>query len=421
MDWFRTLVMAGVCVAALSPGALFAQTPQQAPQQSEITLLNGRRLCPNGVDLNTIPAAALAGVEVLKDGYGAPPGLRRPMAELQKEAQAGNVAAMLAIGGKYRGGIDTPRNDGKAAEWFIRAKDAGSVAAMNELAAMYVWGEGVAKDVRLGRQYRDRVYELSSDGQYGDLPAWTFGHSGPATIYAEGPRMPFIRLGAYLLDGPDPAPIIAAAEAGNLDAMQVLAQIYVAGEYYWGLPSSEAESTRWAMRCADAGRIDCLSHMAFWKQRGFNFQGAKDPHGAIALYIRMAEMGSVDAMDEIARVYAYGDHEGVGNNPAEAERWIVRAMEAGSKEARENLGNWKLEGRVPLDPAGGFKILSDIAGDDMSDIRLVRNILAAYDKGAGDPADPRLPGWRAVIARLDADRAARTAKWEADCKAAKPN
>jgi TPR repeat protein len=405
MGQLRAILGLSICVLALAPAA-FAQTPRQAPDS-----------CPS----NQLPLEVLANVEVLKDDYNDVPGADRPIADLSAEAGRGDPAAMLAIGEKHREGIGIPRDDRLAAEWFNRAMNAGSVLAMDRLALMYVSGQGVPKDVVLGRRYRDAVYDLSSEGKAGDLPAYYFAHSGPATLYFASDRRPFIKPALYILDGPDPAPILAAAEAGNLDAMAVLANIYVYGQRYWGFDASETEARRWATRCADAGHFDCLSQLAFWKERGFRYEGPTDPQGALALYLRMADMGSAGAMERAAWFYVYGP--GIAKNPAEAERWLTQAIGKGSIQALRTLADWKFEGRVKRDPAGAYALYVRLLDADPEgsnrNLFLVRRMLELTDAGYG-AQDTRLPDWRAQIAAEDARRAAEQARIAAEC-AAKPN
>lgn len=81
-----------------------------------------------------------------------------------KAAEAGSISAMAELGKMYRssdnGQYGIEKDIKKAVEWFTKAIDkGGSITAYNELADMYMKGEGVEKNLNKARE----LYEISAE------------------------------------------------------------------------------------------------------------------------------------------------------------------------------------------------------------------------------------------------------------------
>jgi TPR repeat protein len=86
----------------------------------------------------------------------------RYVEELNRLAQAGDVACMTTLGKVLRDGVITPRKLGEAIGWYQKASDAGDPVSQFELASLYDNGFGVPKDHALAAQW----YEKSAKQGY---------------------------------------------------------------------------------------------------------------------------------------------------------------------------------------------------------------------------------------------------------------
>ena len=71
------------------------------------------------------------------------PVVRLPIADLQKQAQAGDPAAQNELGLRYRLGTDVEKDPAKAIPWFLKAARQGYAKAYFNLGAAYYNGDGV--------------------------------------------------------------------------------------------------------------------------------------------------------------------------------------------------------------------------------------------------------------------------------------
>jgi uncharacterized protein len=80
-----------------------------------------------------------------------------------RAADAGNVQAMLSLGGLYLVGSDAaPQNDQDAARWFQKAAGLKNPSAMYNLAGLYEEGRGVARDAGKARQLYQEAAALGN-------------------------------------------------------------------------------------------------------------------------------------------------------------------------------------------------------------------------------------------------------------------
>lgn len=156
------------------------------------------------------------------------------------------------------------------------------------------------------------------------------------------------------------------AEAGDAEAAQLLAEIYVEGkqvrqDYY--------EAAYWYRKAADKGIVKAQYNLAELYDIG---QGiARDQHQAASWYLKAAEQGDVNAQYTLAGMYGVG--RAVALDPKEALKWYHRAAEQGDELARYNLAERYERGR-------------DVIQDDVEAYKW--HSLAA-DKGLADAAQGR--------------------------------
>lgn len=102
-----------------------------------------RRLADEG------DSTAMANVGTMYElgGEGVPKDLRQAAQWHLKAAEAGNPAAMQTIGLDYMVANGVPLDYAKAAEWLQRAAEAGQPMAMGAIGVLYAYGRGVPKNL----------------------------------------------------------------------------------------------------------------------------------------------------------------------------------------------------------------------------------------------------------------------------------
>ena len=79
---------------------------------------------------------------------------------LEKKAKEGNPYAQFSYGSYYADFEFWPYDSRKAFYWFSKADEKNHHAALNNLALMYIFGNGVKKDVKKGRELMLKAAEL---------------------------------------------------------------------------------------------------------------------------------------------------------------------------------------------------------------------------------------------------------------------
>ncbi len=151
-------------------------------------------------------------------------------------ANRGDPAAQNALGVKYADGLDgTPRDDGKAVEWYKKAANQGFAKAETNLGDMYLYGRGgLSKDVAQAQSwYQKAAQQDFPDAQY--------------------------RLGFMFENGVGVDKDIrhavslyrSAADGGYADAQNVVGVLFATGGE--GLPHDENQAVIWYRKAADQG------------------------------------------------------------------------------------------------------------------------------------------------------------------------
>lgn len=97
-------------------------------------------------DAGDSTAMAAIGTMYEKGGEGVPKDIRKAAQWHLKAAEAGNSAAMQTIGLDYMVGDGVPQDYAKAARWLTPAAEAGQTMAMGAVGVLYGYGKGVPKD-----------------------------------------------------------------------------------------------------------------------------------------------------------------------------------------------------------------------------------------------------------------------------------
>ena len=189
---------------------------------------------------------------------------------MRGEAEGGNVGAMLTLGQFYEQGVGVARNYTKALEWYEKAANAGQAAGFYNLGICYEFGMGATADMDKAIQNFQK-----------------------------------------------------AADMGMALAMQKLAAIFIAGN---GVDRDVAKGLGLLESAANAGLAAAANDLGGIYLAGLLDQ-AKDEKKALSMFMQAANLGSLDAVRQVAAMH----QDGIGTeaDPAAAYRWYFTAQRGG--------------------------------------------------------------------------------------------
>jgi len=275
----------------------------------------------------------------------------------RRAADGGFVVAMNNLAAMYNNGRGVARDSTEAANWFRKAADAGLPLAMRNVAEMYEKGRGVARDEVQAAQWYRRAADAGEPYAMNTLGVLYANGRGVNRDDAEAIRwyrkaadaglpIGMNNLGVFYKNGrgvaKDEAEALRwfgrAAEAGNGLAMNNLGLMYANGT---GVAKDDAEALRWYRRAADTGAPLGMVNLGLVYETGKGV--APDQVEAIRWYRKAAESGLPLGMYHLGLMYANG--RGADKDEAEAVRWFTRAAEAGLPVAMNDLGLMYENGR----------------------------------------------------------------------------
>lgn len=172
------------------------------------------------------------------------------------------------------------------------------------------------------------------------------------------------------------------AAQGNPTACFNLSRFYKVGIF--GDPNF-AEYRRWLARAGTAGHAKSLEEAAVNALLGL-YGEREDRAQAEALTMKAAEAGSVDSQYTVAKFILDGDTS-LGNDTADAVRWLERATSGKNAEAMIKLADLLRDGdRVPGDDRRAVALYEQAAALGAANAR--SNLGWMYANGRGVDADP---------------------------------
>lgn len=323
-----------------------ARQAERAAQAAEaererLARLERRRAAAEGGDAEAMTALAQAYEKGLE---GQPRDRSQGFAWYKKAAEAGSVAGMGGLGAMYFNGWGTAHDYIQAEHWWRKAAQAGNVRAMNGLSLLYYAGQG-------------GLPEDPAEGLHWVTAASDAGYAASRSV-----------LGQRLLQGigatKDPAKGMAlleqAARQGEPDAFLAIGHAYETGN---GVAQSDAQALRWYRQGVEQGCATCINNLGFFQGVGRGGLSS-DWAEAVKLYRRAADMGSVPAMLNMGRMSRSGD--GAPLDRTAALRWFRKAAEEGDKEAAALV--YQMEVQEGVQPDGGpqglscYALVSNTAG-----------------------------------------------------------
>ncbi len=222
-------------------------------------------------------------------------------------ANPNDAAALTLLGQLHTEGVATPRDLGKAADFFKRAADLGDPNAAFALGVALFEGRGVRADRAQAQSLFERAAAKNHPGALYNLAIMAIER--PVPDYAAAADL-FRR----------------SAEAGGSDGAYTLGVLYHEGR---GVPRDDTEALRWLKRAADDGNVPAMVEYAIML---FNGQGAeRDEAMAARYFLKAAQRNNPVAQNRAARLLAAG--RGVAPDLVEAMKWHLLARSAGLGDA----------------------------------------------------------------------------------------
>lgn len=318
-------------------------------------------------------------------GFGTAPNTQKALEWAQKAANAGNSRGMVILAWLYR---DAPslQDYGKMRYWLEKSAERGDPNAQCDLGVMYTKGHGVRQDYTKAKEFFEKAADKGNETALFNLGCMYDTGTGVTRDYAKAAELyqkaadrgnPFAmgNLGTFYKIGrgvPQNAAKAAelyqqASDRNNAVATCNLASLYEKGN---GVPQDNAKAFALYKKAESMGKCDYLALCNCYinglgTERNFdlalqyaigayekdgvskeqtgknliiiaNNAKANDPgYNRVPIYTKAIELGSVDAMLALARMYESGD--GVAQDMAKAESCYKDAARAGNKEAEDWL------------------------------------------------------------------------------------
>lgn len=278
---------------------------------------------------------------------------------LEKSAALGNASALCDLGILYYAGQGVQPDYAKASDFFQKSADRGDSVAMFDLGCMYNQGIYFKQDYAKAASLYQRAVDLGNADAMGNL----------GILYADGNDVPQDYAKAADL-------YQKAVDGGNVASLINLAQLYEEGK---GVPQDYSRAFELYKKAESLGNckyialsncymfghgteknydmavqyvIGAYEHNVTGKERTAknllntaNNAKQNDPnYNRVPIYTKAIELGSVDAMLALARMYESGD--GVAQDLDKAESYYKDAARAGNKEAEDWLID-KMNGTHP--------------------------------------------------------------------------
>ena len=281
---------------------------------------------------------AVAVVRTPSDALQETPTLQR-ITEVRIQAEEGDAAAQLTLGGWYFAGSGMPQDADEGLRWWRQAAEQGYLPAQSGLGGRYLNGRGVARD----ESEAFRWYRMAAE--QGDEEVLAFMHLNAeqgsmmaqvilAEMYTEGrgvtqDAVVAVRWYRWAAEQGSPQAVSGIrrmAEQGNAEAQLGLGVAYIVGR---GVAQDASEAVRWYRLAAEQGNAEAQLGLgvAYIVGRGV----AQDASEAVRWYRLAAVQGNVAAQVNLGVMYEGG--RGVTEDKAEAMAWYRRAVEEASEEA----------------------------------------------------------------------------------------
>jgi len=238
----------------------------------------------------------------------------KPLAEIQKAAEAGDASAQGALGNAYLVGDKVAVDPVQAARWYKAAAEQNDPISQFALGMLYEEGNGVTRNMTDAvKWYRAAAERGLAEAQY-NLGACYATGEGVDINHSESVKW-----------------YRKAAEQHEVRAETQLGRAYREG---LGVPKDQAEAVRWFRRAAyqEEPSAQFFVGLAYFEGDGTG----KDTVEAIKWFQRSANQNYPDAQYYLGQATLKG--EGIEANPSAAMEWFRKAALQGHTHARYLLG-----------------------------------------------------------------------------------
>jgi uncharacterized protein len=272
---------------------------------------------------------AFMSLPVLLFAQSSTPAAKLPIADLQKQAAAGEPAAQNELGLRYRLGTDVEKDPAKAIPWFVKAAKQGYAKAYFNLGAAYYNGDGVNVSDQdacvwfiLAADAGDQRGEEAVARTKQDFTSvqMTRCEVLVATAYLMGERVKQDYGKALLW-------YQKAADAKDGLACERIAYMYSRG---LGVPVNNDESLRWVKRSAELGYVPAIYEQGYMYDKGMGVP--PDIAKARKMYELSAAYGQTEALLALGGMYE--DGRGVKLDRQEALSYYLAAADFGNPDGK---------------------------------------------------------------------------------------
>ena len=258
-----------------------------------------------------------------------------------------NPKAMNNLANMYVNGEGVAKDIHKAIELYKKAAELGNVTAMENLADRYYYGNDIAEDIAEAMKWYKKAGECGSGAAYNTIGVMYHNGKGVTKDYAEA--MKWYR---------------KAADLGNDWAMNNIGRLYFYGQ---GVNQNYAEAMRWYVQAADLGNADAMGKIgdSYYYGNGVN----QDYEEALKWFRKGAEKGEAWVISYVGHMYHWG--YGVNQDYVEAMKWYKKAVDLNDDWAMNRIGILYRDGlgvTANIEEAKKwFKKADDLGNDEAKD------------------------------------------------------
>jgi TPR repeat protein len=212
-----------------------------------------------------------------------PPDWEGARAAFQEAAGQGSATAMSYLGWMYEEGHGVPANGRRAADWYVRAAEAGALDFAVKLGWMYLGGQGIERDRAEAERWFG--YAVAADYSPGRI-AWAsvliadaLGGRNPERVYEARELLQL------------------ALEDDHLIASFFLARLYIEG--IGGHPIDDAAAARYTRIGAETGNSQMQGWLAFMYLQG---RGVDQDPVTAATWANLAAAGGDTLGEQVRQV-----------------------------------------------------------------------------------------------------------------------
>lgn len=213
-----------------------------------------------------------------------------------KAKEAGSIKAMDKIGFMYQYGYGVTKNKSEAVKWYRRGAELGDADSMNSLADCLLKGIGTDKDIDEAIQWYRKAAELGNYNQVKELATCLIRYrenESEAFEWLKKSASNYSLIDMLMHDKETDA---------EISALKELAEIY-----YFSMPDTQENKLKafelYRKLAEENPRYGYDVAVMYWEGKGVE----KNLSEALKLIMSSAEAGSSQSMSELAEIYLKGE------------------------------------------------------------------------------------------------------------------